>query len=180
MRPDTIVRKALDATAFTVAKKASSFAVPSKLSGVSDHQVQLWAMVKASVAPWSMLDLDASSEGMAVLYDGEKIGEVQGKHVGWVRPLVPFGLRVYLARVTGHEREGYRLGCNVVFGHVGSALNGLLDALGETGPRGDGSSSDGATRSTLPTASVARNVNRSKVSAASSPLRLVVLPERER
>ena len=179
MRPDTLVRKALDACAFTVSKEAASLAVPSKLCGVSGHQPALWAMVKESVAPWAPLDLDASSEGLAVLYGGERIGEVQPKHLAWVRPLVPFGLKLYLARVTGHEREGYRLGCNVVFGHVGSALMGLLDALGETGPGGDGSAGDGSPRPTLPSASVPRTMSGSGACPAPRHLELVVLPERE-
>ena len=71
-------------------------------------------------------------------HDGAPLGLVQSKHCPWVRPLVPFGLTVYLARVTGTEgtHRGYRLGCNVAFGHVGEALRRLADGARGTG--GDG------------------------------------------
>ena len=71
------------------------------------------------------------------------LGRVQPKHLGWVRPLVPFGLTVHLARVTGTDASvqgrGYRLGCNVAFGHVGEALGRLAEML--AGPGGDGAGS---------------------------------------
>ena len=179
MRPDTLVRKALDACAFTVSKEAASLAVPSKLCGVSGHQPALWAMVKESVAPWAPLDLDASSEGLAVLYGGEPIGEVQPKHLAGSAPWSRSGSKLYLARVTGHEKEGYTLGVNVVFGHVGDGADGLLDALGETGPGGDGSVGDGSSKPALPVPSSSSNRSGRSGRDTSRPLRLVVLPERE-
>ena len=130
MGPDTLTRKALDAVAFTVTRRASSLAVPSKLVGVADHQARLWAMVREHVAPWTELALHDTGDGLVALYDGEPIGEVQPKHLPWVRPLRAFGLRLFLSRTTGHERRGYRLGVNAVFGHVGSSVDGLYDALG--------------------------------------------------
>lgn len=109
MRPDTVVRKALDAAAFSVARRAASFAVPTKLAGVVDCQRALWRIVHDRVAPWSPLEVHDTGAGLAVSYGDDRLGEIQPKHVAWARPLVPFGMKVYLARVTGHEREGYRL-----------------------------------------------------------------------
>lgn len=131
MNERTITAKTLEALAYSVLRGARSFALPSKLVGTRDHQRRLWAMVREHASPWSPLGLDpASTDGLVVTFDGDPIGEVQAKHVPWLRPLLPFGAQVYLSRVTGSEREGYRLGCNVVFGHVGQALDALLDALG--------------------------------------------------
>ena len=131
MKPETLDAKALDACAFSVHHGASSFAVPSKLVGTSRHQPAL----RALPAGWLALDLDARGDLLVVSHDGRALGRVQPKHAGWVRPLVPFGLRVYLARVTGGTETGYRRGCNVAFGHVGAALAGLAGAAGG----GDGS-----------------------------------------
>lgn len=138
MRPDTLARKALDATAFTVGKRASSFAVPSKLTGTAHHQRTLWSMVSDRSLVWAPLDLVDTGDGLAVHHDGEPIGEVQPKHLGWLRPLVPFGAKAYLTRITGHEYEGYTLGVNCTYGHVGAALDRLLVALGDDSPSGDG------------------------------------------
>lgn len=147
MRHETLLKKALSSVAFSVHHGASSFAVPSKLAGTSKHQRALWALVRNPAEPWTTLSLDATDDGITVSYDDETLGTVQTKHLGWARPLLPFGLTVHLNRVTGHEHAEvsprYRLGGNVAFGHVGSALDRLLDALGETG--GPSASGDGAT-----------------------------------
>ena len=136
MKPGTLTQKALGACAFSVHKRASSLAVPSKLTGTSRHQLKLRALVNTPEARWAALNLDAVEDGLLVRHDGAPLGLVQSKHLGWVRPLVPFGLTVYLARVTGTgaASRSYRLGCNVAFGHVGEALRRL--ASGASG--GDG------------------------------------------
>lgn len=138
MRPDTVLRKGLDACAFSVQHRASSsLALPSKMAGVREHQRVLWGMVQDHVPQWTELAIgDGHAGGLVVSYEMEPIGEVQPKHVPWLRPLVPFGARIYLSKITGHEREGYWLGCNVVFGHVGAALDALTHAL-------DGNGADG-------------------------------------
>ena len=147
MRPGTVQQKALDAACFSVLKRASSLAIPSKLTGTKPHQHQLWSMLRERVPAWTELALDVGEDQIAVLYDGaEEIGAIQSKHVNWVRPLVPFGARLYLSKITGSERSGYTLGVNVVIGHVGRALDRLLDALGEAGLGGDGASGDGSAR----------------------------------
>ncbi len=143
MKPATITAKALQSTSFSVLHGAASFAVPSKLSGTSKHQRALWALVRDPGEPWAVLDLDVAGEGITASHDGEPLGLVQPKHLGWVRPLISFGLTAHLGRVTGHDYEGYSLGCNVCFGHVGTALDGLLAALGSGDGAGDGAMGDG-------------------------------------
>ena len=150
MAPQVLTAKALDSTAFSVAANASGFAVPSKLTGVKVHQRALWQIVRDGYRVYDELETDtAATEGARVSYGDVTLGEIQTKHVSWVRPLIPFGLRVYLARITGSETEGRTLGVNVVFGHVGPAIAALAEALGTSAPSGDGSrgewaSGDGA------------------------------------
>ena len=127
MKPGTLTQKALGACAFSVQRRASSLAVPSKLTGTSRHQPRLRALANDPEARWAALDLDAVEDGLVVRHEGAPLGLVQSKHLGWVRPLVPFGLTVYLSRVTGTGNRSYRLGCNVAFGHVGEALRRLAD-----------------------------------------------------
>ena len=134
MRPHTVVRKALDSLAFSASKGAASFAVPTKLVGVGEHQRALWRLVRERVSPWASLALSVERDGLVASHDGERLGRLQPKHDGWVRPLVPFGLTLHLARVTGSDYDGYTLGCNVVLGHVGAAVGRLRDALGASGP----------------------------------------------
>jgi len=127
--PATLRSKAFNAATFSVARKATSLAIPSKLVGVSHHQRQLWTMVREQTATWSVLDIEDTGDGLAISYDGEPVGEIQPKHLGWARPLMSFGLRLYLSRITGTDRDRATLGCNVVFGHVGDAVGRLTDAL---------------------------------------------------
>jgi len=182
-RPATLHRKALDATAFSVLHGASSFAVPSKLAGTSEHQRALWALVREHVRRWTELVLENTGDGLAVLYGDEPLGEVQPKHLGWARPLVPFGLGLFLARVTGLDHDGYTLGCNVVFGHVGAAMCRLHDALGATQApperrSGTGTATgDGAAHEAVPALSGGfRDVpSETGGDGASGTLRLVVL-----
>ena len=140
MRPGTLDVKVLDACAFSVHHGASSFAVPSKLVGTSRHQPLLRSLSRDPNTSWLALDLGARGDHLVVSRGGRVLGRVQPKHLGWVRPLVPFGLTVHLARVTGTDASGqgrgYRLGCNVAFGHVGEALGRLDETL--AGPGGDG------------------------------------------
>lgn len=136
MRTNTLTAKALSACAFSVHHGVQSLAVPSKLVGTSRHQTVLREIARDAGAPWEPLDLDVTPDETCAFYRGELVGEVQPKHAGWVRPLVPFGLVVRLTRVTGTGRDGYRLGCNVAFTGVGKALLRLADAASD--PSGDG------------------------------------------
>ena len=189
MKSHTLTAKALQATAFSVQRGASSFAVPSKLVGTSKYQRALWALVSDPAEPWARLETEPSGGGLTAGFDGATLGLVQTKHLGWLRPLLAFGLTVHINRVTGHTYDGYSLGANVVFGHVGTALNGLLAALGQSGDSsGDGAPSgpvlaagtapepevsggDGAAQGAAPVVSPATD--------APAPLRLVVRPEHE-
>ncbi len=134
MRPETLLDKALASACFSVAAGASGFAVPSKLVGVREHQRRLWTLVREGYDRWERLETcTVTTEGVRVLVGDEVLGEVQPKHVPWVRPLVPFGLTVHLGRVTGHETDGHTLGVNVVFGGVGPAIVALSEALRASG-----------------------------------------------
>ena len=145
MRPETLLAKAFQSACFSVQTGASGLAVPSKLVGVRDYQRTLWALVRNGYEPYERLAVDTTAEGVQVWRGDEIVGEVQTKHVPWVRPLVAFGLSVHLGRVTGHETEGHTLGVNIVFGGVGRALGALAEALGSgDGASGDGASSDRA------------------------------------
>ena len=146
MRPETILAKTLQSACFSTQSGASSFAVPSKLVGVSAHQRTLWALVRDGYTGYERLAVDTTAERVLVWRGDEILGEVQSKHVPWVRPLVAFGLTVHLSRVTGHETEGHTLGVNVVFGGVGRALAALAEALGASdgAASGDGAAGDGA------------------------------------
>ncbi len=164
MQPDTLDTKAFDACAFSVHHRASSFAVPSKLVGTSRHQAALRALSADPDATWLALDLDARGDHLVVSHNSRVLGRVQPKHLGWVRPLVAFGLAVYLSRVTGRGERGYRLGCNVAFGHVGDALARRSDAS----HGGDGAPSvHSPLRLVVPDESRART----------APARVPVLPE---
>ncbi len=145
MTPRVVTAKALDSLAFSVQHRAHSLAVPSKLSGTREHQRTLWALVREGHRGYEPLSLDiVSTDGVAVRLDDRPLGQVQPKHVPWVRPLVAFGLRLYLAGVTGSQTQGYTLGVNVVVGHVGEALGRLQEALGTSARHGgDGLSGDG-------------------------------------
>ena len=146
MQPRTITAKALASVAFSVHHGASGLAVPSKLAGTSEHQRALWALVSDPAEPWAALEVEAAGGGLVASHDGRALGHVQSKHLGWVRPLLPFGLTVHLGKVTGSDYEAYTLGCNVVFGHVGPSLDRLLAALGTSGDSGG----DGAPAGPMP------------------------------
>ena len=187
MTAPTLQRKALASCAFSVARGASSFAVPSKLSGTREHQRRLWAMVRELAAPWSELTLDATDDRLIALYDGDPIGEVQPKHLPWLRPLVPFGARLYLSAVTGSQRDRATLGLNVVVGHVGTALGTFTYSLGQSSDeQGDGvlddplSAPNAVPESAVVVGSCAQQAASLELpEPPAPPLRLVVLPEHE-
>lgn len=142
MKPAVLTAKALDSTAFSVAAGAAGFAVPSKLTGVKPYQRALWQIVRDGYRTFDELETDTSTtSGIRISYGDTLLGEIQPKHVSWLRPLVPFGITLHLARVTGHEVDGRTLGVNIVVGHIGPAIAALAEALGTSG---DGAQGDGA------------------------------------
>ena len=184
MTAPVVRRKAFGACAFSVARSARSLAVPSKLAGTKQYQRRLWAMVRELASAWSELALDASGDGLTALYDGEPVGEVQPKHLPWLRPLVPYGVRLYLGAVTGSQRDHATLGCNVVVGHVGSALGELLAAPDAgAGHGGNGGSETDAEHAPSPAVAVSGGMQQAPghalVEATHPSLRLVALPQRE-
>ncbi|MEL6704813.1 MAG: DUF6166 domain-containing protein [Bacteroidota bacterium] len=144
MNSDTLVSKALSSLAFTLQHRAHSLAIPSKLVGVSKHQRTLWDLVRAKRPFGTELSLEETGGKLLVSLGEQPLGAVQGKHLAWLRPLIPFGARVFLVCVTGHEREGYRLGVNIAFGYVGTSVAALRRALGQH-QSGDGYSGHEAT-----------------------------------
>ena len=147
MRTRTLTRKALSACAFSVHHRTGSLAVPSKLLGTSRHQGRLRTLadIQGADALWDVLDLDVQDDRVGVLHGGRPLGEVQSKHLPWVRPLVPFGLGLRLVRVTGTDRargghygRALRLGCNVAITGVGEALAQMAGERTASG--GDGAS----------------------------------------
>ena len=176
MRPRTLTRKALSACAFSVHHGTRSLAVPSKLVGTSQHQRRLREIAsdaRGTGTSWDALDLDVQDDRVAVFHRGERLGEVQSKHLPWVLPLVPFGLGLCLTRVTGTDRASdarYRLGCNVAFVGVGEAL---AETAGErTAPGGDGAL-------WAPSRSPLRLVVPGEAQVYSDPVEVKLLPERE-
>ena len=194
MKPHTLAAKALTSVAFSVHHGAASLAIPSKLAGTSKRQRALWALVRDPAEPWAALAVEPMAEGLVASCEGEPLGLVQSKHLGWVRPLVTFGLTVHLSKVTGSNYDGYTLGANVAFGHVGTALDLLLNALGRSGDGGsETAGGDGAPSSPVPVAEVSSTrvvssgdgaeqmANQvasgpSNVTPSPSPLRLIVRP----
>lgn len=140
MKDNTLVRKALHALAFSLRHRTHDLAVPTKLSGTGKHQPALWWLVRERVGFGTPLEVEEVTDGrhvqLVVSFEGEVLGEVQSRHVPWLRPLIPFGAGLYLVRVTGQETD-YTLGLNVVIGHAGAAVAALQHALG-VDAQGDG------------------------------------------
>ncbi|MEL7363396.1 MAG: hypothetical protein AAFN13_15075, partial [Bacteroidota bacterium] len=107
MEDATLVSKALSSLAFSLQHRAHTLAVPSKLVGVSKHQSVLWDLVRDRTPFGTELSAEEVNGQLLVSLNGEPLGRVQDKHLAWVRPLIPFEARVFLVRITGHEREGY-------------------------------------------------------------------------
>jgi hypothetical protein len=151
MKGDTLVRKALSTVAFTLRHRAHDLAVPTKLVGTSKHQPTLWQLVRSGVGLGTALDVEELREDrrvrLVVSIDSDELGEVQSKHVAWLRPLLPFSAGLYLVRVTGQEGD-FTLGCNVAVGRVGGAVEALRHALGSD-VGGDGYGGDGASQAAV-------------------------------
>ena len=130
-QPGMLHKKALDAARFSAEVGAHSLTMPSKLVGTSRHQDAVCVLVahlNASGHSGRGVRLDVVDEAGALFVSFAlsskryRLGRVQHKHVGWLRPLLYHGAEVYLLAVTGLDRENATLGVNVAFGHVGAAL----------------------------------------------------------
>lgn len=156
MKYPTLISKSIHSVAFSLRHRTHDLAIPSKLSGTSKHQPALWQLTRKRVGFGTPLDVEEVRDGkrvrLVVSHEGDVLGEVQAKHVPWLRPLLAFGAGAFLTRVTGHE-ERFTLGCNVALGRIGNAVEALHRALGTDlsadlggdGYGGDGYGGDGAT-----------------------------------
>ncbi|QXD15796.1 hypothetical protein GQ464_002275 [Rhodocaloribacter litoris] len=115
--------KAAQAVAFVLDRGGHTFALPSKLDGVSRHQDVLDAIRQAGM-PFQPLDLHREGDRIAALWHGVPVGFIRPKHVRWLRPLLETGhVRCFVLQVTdsGHRFKG----CNVVLTGIGRALDAL-------------------------------------------------------
>ena len=110
--PAYVVRKALDAVAFSLAHGLRDLSVPSKLIGVKAHQHAVEALTLDDQRPvGSRPRLTVShAAGLAVYAvrsDGslQPVGRVQPKHAAWLTPLLRAGAAVHLLRITGLGRR---------------------------------------------------------------------------
>lgn len=175
MKPAVLTAKTLDSACFSVAAGASHFAVPSKLVGVKAHQRALWQIVRDGYHIHDELETDtATTSGVRVSYGDTVLGDVQPKHVAWLRPLIPFGLTVHIARITGSETENRTLGVNVVFGHVAPAIAALSEALGTSGDGASGDGSVGIAPSIFPPPALPR---RTATDGDGASVRLAAIPD---
>jgi len=106
----------------------SGFAVPSKLSGVSNHQDRLIQLHESGETPQLTLSVStgrAGKERIVALHKGRTLGLVQSKHVPWLAPLVKAGAGARVLQITGDPSKGHYHGCNIVFTGLGKAIRRL-------------------------------------------------------
>ena len=122
-----VERKAAASVAFCSAQASRSFAVPSKLTGTSQHQDDL-ALLRDEDR-WIRLDLDLDEEPapakagdtLCAYWHGCLVGHIQRKHHAWLLPLLATGrVDCYVLEVTGADAP--TLGCNIVFTGIEEAL----------------------------------------------------------
>ena len=128
-----VEQKALDAAVFTQAAGGQTFAIPSKLEGVSRRQATLAAIRRAQARePWQALTLthvrDRGFDEILAIWRGRLVGTVRAKHVPWLRPLLDTGLiGCYVLQITGGVPGRDTMGCNVAFTGIGQALAAYLN-----------------------------------------------------
>lgn len=124
--------KAAASLAFCAEHTTGGFAVPSALDGTSHHQpalAELASVLNAYEGTPVLLRLSVCRVGegggsprVVVSTPAGPLGHLRRKHVPWVLPLLPHGLRAYALRVTGGTAEKPTRGCNVALAHVADAL----------------------------------------------------------
>jgi hypothetical protein len=111
--PAYVVRKALDAVAFSLRHGLRDFAVPSKLVGVAAHQHAVEALALYDQLPIADRPRLVVSHGLqvyAIRSDRSlhPVGQIQPKHAAWIAPLLGHGAAVHLQTVTGLNSDGSR------------------------------------------------------------------------
>ncbi|MDT7858131.1 hypothetical protein RQM47_15900 [Rubrivirga sp. S365] len=119
--PAYVVRKALDAVAFSLANGLRELSVPSKLVGTSRHPHAVEALTLGDrrpiearprlTVPHPARHGGAGLAVYAVRSDRslQPVGRVQPKHAAWLTPLLRAGAAVHLLRVTGLGRRAQGL-----------------------------------------------------------------------
>ena len=119
--PAYVVRKALDAVAFSLVNGLRELSVPSKLVGTSRHPHAVEALTlddqrPVEARPRLTVSHPARHGGAglavyAVRSDRslQPVGRVQPKHAAWLTPLLRAGAAVHLLRVTGLSRRAQGL-----------------------------------------------------------------------
>ena len=132
--PAYVVRKALDAVAFSLRHGLRDFAVPSKLVGVAAHQHAVEALALYDTLPVADRPRLVVSHGLqvyAIRSDRslQPVGLIQSKHAAWIAPLLGLGVAVHLQTVTGLDRRArglpVTLGVNVRFSSLAFAIDSL-------------------------------------------------------
>ncbi len=136
LRPKYVHRKALSSAEFSVRVKANSLAVPSKLCGTRDRQTALRTLSDFDPKRGHQLEVTISGERLVVSFAGITLGMVQPKHVPWFKPLISFGARVHLLKVTGTDSPEKFFGCNVAFTELATAMH-RLERTGDDGSPGE-------------------------------------------
>lgn len=112
--PAYVVRKALDAVAFSLANGLRELSVPSKLVGTSRHPHAVEALTLDDQRPVEARPRLTVSHTLAVYAvrsdrSLQPVGRVQPKHAAWLTPLLRAGAAVHLLRVTGLGRRAQGL-----------------------------------------------------------------------
>lgn len=134
MRESTLSAKALDALAFSLEHRASSFTVPTKLSGVVKHQETLHQLLHLQVPKGLRLSASSDGETIGVQCLGAAVGAIQDKHTSWLLPLLQFGATLHLLAVTGGDRDEGFLGLNVAVCRTTAAIARYDAVSGDGGP----------------------------------------------
>ena len=140
-------RKVEEAEAYTLGRRGSSLAVPSKLAHVGPFQDRIEALEdEAAGAEFFEVHLCGTADGFGLCVLAEVggvlqgVGYVQAKHAAWLAPLLSrmgsgeltsrgSGVRVYVTAVTGGTAEKPTRGVNVVFCGVAEAARKMADRL---------------------------------------------------
>ena len=119
--PAYIVRKALDAVAFSLEHGLRTLSGPSKLVGVAAHQPAVEALTlhdqdAVEDRPRLAVSLAAPRDGAGPAVYARRsdrslqpVGRVQLKHAAWLTPLLRRGAAVHLHRVSGLARRAQGL-----------------------------------------------------------------------